>query len=300
MGVNLDQATADHAIAALATRQYGVVTRAQLTAMGLGRRAIDVRLAAGHLHRLHAGVYAVGHHAPRRETRWLAAVLACGDGAVLSHRSAASLWRIREGEGPRPDVTVDTRSGRAHRGIVVHRSQLAPTDRAVRFGIPVTSPTRTVFDLEHEVNDDALYGAFKEAQYLRLFNFPAADELLARRPSRALRALLADPILTRTRLEANMLRLCDRHGFPRPLTQQVVQTGKTVDFVWPDHQLVVETDGWEAHGTRAAFQADRTTSNALQLSGYTILRFTYNDVEHRSAYVARQLKAALYRGTSTS
>jgi very-short-patch-repair endonuclease len=284
----------DHAVAALAARQFGIVTRAQLVAAGLAPRAIDRRLSAGRLHRLHSGIYAVRHQAPSREARWMAAVLACGPGAVLSHRSAATLWRIRDGEGPRPDVTVAP-SGRRHPAITIHRSQLEPQDRTVQAGIPVTTPTRTFIDLEHEVDDDDLAQALREVQYQRRFNLKEAQALLARRPSRKLTALLKDLILVQNRLEARLIKLCDRYKLPRPLTQQVVRTGQRVDFLWPDHHLIVETDGWEAHGTRTAFQADRTASNTLQLAGYTILRFTDADVEHRPTEVARQLKRALAR-----
>jgi predicted transcriptional regulator of viral defense system len=134
------QAGVDHAIARLAATQYGIVTRVQLVAVGLDPRTIERRAAAGRLHRVHVGVYAVGHEAPRREARWLAAVLACGEGAVLSHRSAASLWTIREGQGPRPDVTVDTRNGRRHPGIAIHRAQLAPQDAASTPASPSPPP----------------------------------------------------------------------------------------------------------------------------------------------------------------
>jgi hypothetical protein len=163
MHADLDTEAVDHAIAALAARQFGVVTRAQLATVGLQRGAIAHRLAVGRLHRLHSGVFAVGHRSPRREARWLAAVLACGPGAVLSHRSAASLWRIRDGESLRPDVTVPGSNGRGHPGITIHRSQLPPQDVTVEAGIPVTSPTRTVFDLERELTGDELVRAFRQA-----------------------------------------------------------------------------------------------------------------------------------------
>jgi very-short-patch-repair endonuclease len=288
----LDKAGVDHAVAALAARQYGLVTRAQLVATGMQPGAIDRRLAAGRLHRLHSGVYAVGHTAPHSRARWLAAVLACGDGAVLSHRSAASLWKIRDGETRRPDVTILGPNGRSHPGIVIHRSPLEPAERRVRLRIPVTSPTRTWIDLEHEVSDDDFVRALQQVSFKRLLNLSEARAILNRRPSRRINMLLRDPILVQTELEARLAKLCDRYGFPRPLTQQAVEA-KRVDFFWPDQRLVVETDGWEGHGTRTAFQADRATSNAFQLAGYTILRFTYDDLEERPATVARQLRAAL-------
>ena len=286
------QAGVDHRIAALAARQYGVLTRSQLVGAGLERGAIAHRLATGRLHRLHPGVYAVGHSAPRRETRWLAAVLACGPGAVLSHRSAAALWRIREGEGARPDVTVATRNGRRPPGVVLHRSQLADRDRSHHEGIPVTSPARTLVDLAHKIDDDDLVRALRETQFLRRFDLVAMREVLARRPCRRLRVLIEDLVLTQSGIEDDLLAICDRHGVPCPLTQQVV-CGRRVDFLWPVERVVVEADGWEAHGTRSAFQADRALSNALQLAGYRILRFTSTDVRRRPAQVAQQILSAL-------
>jgi very-short-patch-repair endonuclease len=289
------QADVDFAVAAIAGRQYGVVTRAQLVAIGLGRGAIERRLRSGRLHPLHHGVYAVGHVAPHRRAGWLAAVLACGDGAVLSHRSAASLWRIRDGQAFQPDVTVATRNGRrGHPGIVIHRSPLEPGERRVHLRIPVTSLTRTSIDLEHEVDDDDLVHALREVRFQRRLYLREAQTILNRRPSRRIKALLKHLILVQNELEARLAKLCDRHGLPRPLTQQAVEA-KRVDFFWPDQRLIVETDGWEGHGTRTAFQADRATSNAFQLAGYTILRFTHEDLEDRPAYVASQIRAALER-----
>jgi very-short-patch-repair endonuclease len=287
----------DHLIAALAAGQYGRVARVQLVALGIDRGAIARRLTAGRLHRIHAGVYAVGHTAPSREARWLSAVLACGEGAVLSHRSAASLWRIREGEGPAVDVSIPARGRRSHPGIAVHGAKLVAADKILHRNIPVTTPARTLVDLAHEVSHDDLVRALRETQFLRRFDLRATREALARRPCRTLRALLEDLALTQTRLEDRFLRLCDRHRIPRPLTQRPV-LGRRVDFLWPRERVVVETDGWEAHGTRTAFQDDRTMSNALQLRGYTILRFTSTDLKRRPKRVADQIRAALAAGSN--
>lgn len=220
-------------------------------------------------------------------------MLACGPGAVLSHRSAASLWRIREGEGPRPDVTTSSGSARRHPGIHVHRSSLAADDRVVHAGIPVTSPARTLVDLAHEVHPDEMVRALREAQFRRMFDLTTTREALTRRPSRGLRLLIEDLVVTQTRLEDRLLAICDHHNIERPLTQHSVN-GHRADFVWPRQRLVVETDGWEAHGTRSAFQSDRASSNALQLRGYVILRFTAADLRRRPAQVARQIQAALH------
>jgi very-short-patch-repair endonuclease/predicted transcriptional regulator of viral defense system len=281
-------------IARVARRQFGVVTRAQLVALGATERQIGRWLASGRVHRVHAGIYAVGHAAPRREAKWLAAVLACGDGALLSHRSAATLWCIRDGEGPRPDVTVPYGSGRRHPKIAMHRGRLAPQDYARVRGIPVTSPARTLVDLAHELDPEELERAFREAQFLRRYDHAATKETLTRRPSRALRDLMERRAPTQSHREDDVLRICHRHRIPDPLTQQRLKAGR-VDFLWPAERLVVEADSWQAHGTPDAFQRDRASTNALQLAGYTVLRFTSNDLKYQPAKVARQIEQALTR-----
>jgi very-short-patch-repair endonuclease len=279
----------DRAISTLAGRQYGVVSRAQLVALGIDRGAVERRLASGRLLRLHRGVYAVGHRAPRREARWLAAVLACGDGAVLSRRSAAALWGIRNDEGPRPDVAV---ASPRHPGVAAHAASLATCDVTVRLAIPVTSPARTLVELARVVDPEDLVRAVRQAQFLRLFHVPSMQDVLQRRPSSALRRLIDDIAPTQSILEDRLLSICDRHRIPRPLTQQPIG-GRRVDFLWPGERVVVETDGWEGHSTPSAFQLDRTTSNALQLAGYAVLRFTHADIPRLSRQVAREIRAAL-------
>jgi very-short-patch-repair endonuclease len=281
----------DHAVAVLAARQYGVVTHAQLIRCGLSARAIARRVAAGRLHPLYRGVYAVGHRSPRRETTWVAATFACGDGAALSHRSAATLWRISDGEGPRPDVTVPTRNQRGHPDIHIHRPRRA-VDITRRHGIRVTTPAETLVDLAHELDAHQTRRALREAQFLRLFDLAATQAALGRRPSKHLNALIADLVLAQTDIEDRLLDLCDRHRLPRPRTQQPL-LGRSVDFLWPAERVVVETDGWEAHGTRDAFQADRAATNAFQLAGYTVLRFTSADVRRRARRTATQIRRAL-------
>jgi very-short-patch-repair endonuclease len=281
----------DHAVAALAARQYGVVTRSQLIDCGLTARAIDRRLAAGRLHPLYRGVYAAGHRAPRRETTWIAATLACGEGAALSHRSAATLWRIRDGEGPRPDVSVPGRAGRRQPGIAIHRPHRALTTTRHR-GIRVATPAETLVDLAHELDARATKRALREAQFLRLFDLAAIRQALGRRPSKHLSALIADLVLTQTDIEDRLLDLCDRHRLPRPRTQHPI-LGHNVDFAWPAQRVIVETDGWQAHGTRDAFQADRNATNAYQLAGYTALRFTNTDIERHPKRTATHIRRAL-------
>jgi very-short-patch-repair endonuclease len=279
--------TTDEEIAALAARQYGLVAGRQL---GMSADAVERRCQAGRLHRMHQGVYAVGHIAPHRETRWMAAVLAVGDG-VLSHRSAATLWRIRDGEGPQPDVTSAARH--RHPGIASHRANLVPADRAVHKAIPVTSPARTLADLAHCLPLDELLRAVREAQYLKLYDSKAIEDVLTRRPSKHLRALLP-ALVTQSEMEQRFLRICTSYALPTPQRQYRIGA-KRYDFAWPDWRVVVETDGWQAHGTPYAFQADRTQSNRLQVIGWLVLRFTWEDLTRRPRHVAATVRAALTR-----
>jgi hypothetical protein len=273
----------------LASRQYGVVSRSQLLAAGLHPSRIARELRARRLHRVHVGVYAVGHRSLSVEGRWLAAVLACGVCAVLSHRSGAVLWRLRTSDSGIASVTAPVQLTRPR--IETHRGRLATADRTVQRGIPVTSVSRTIVDVGHLLDDESLERVVREAQFRGLWNETAIRDALSRRSSPRVRASLGDVAPTQTRLEDRFLRLCDRHGIPRPLTQQGARP--RLDFVWPAHRLVVEVDGWESHRTRVAFQQDRTTTNALQLDGFVVLRFTWEDVNRRPAMVAGQIRRAL-------
>jgi very-short-patch-repair endonuclease len=277
----------DHRIGALASRQYGVVARRQLIGAGIDRGRIDRSIAAGRLLRLHTGVYAVGHRSPRDEARWIAATLACG--GVLSHLSAAALWRLIVRDNGLTHVTAasDLRHARIH----VHRARLRPADRTIHSRIPVTSVGRTLADLAHVLDDEALHRAVREAQFRRLFDEDAIRDVLVRRPAARLKAYLGDATLTQTELEDRFLRICRRHGVPTPSTQYGAKP--RVDFIWHDERVIVEVDGWEAHSTRVAFQQDRSTTNTLLLAGYLVLRFTYEDVLHRSQLVTSQVRQAL-------
>jgi very-short-patch-repair endonuclease len=220
----------------------------------------------------------------------MAAVLACGEGAVLSHRSAAMLLGLRSGAPLRAEVT--TRSRRRRAGIVAHRAVLADADRTVRHGIPVTSDARTLVDLGHALDEDEFERVVREAQYQRRFVIADLEDALRRRPCASLRRLLTDVARVQSDLERRFLRLCDRYGIPRPLTQQRIGP-RTVDFLWARERVIAETDGWRAHGTRRAFQADRSATNALQVAGHTVLRFTDQDLRRRHGQAAAQVLAAL-------
>jgi very-short-patch-repair endonuclease len=273
-------------IDSLAARQFGVVTRAQLLEIGWSPSRIARERRALRLHRIHAGVYAVGHRAIADRGRWLAATLAC-DG-VLSHHSAAALWELPVADNGLTRITATTERRRAR--IDAHRADLHPRDRTVRHGIPVTTVARTLADLAHSLDDESLHRVVREAQFRDRFDDDRVKDALTRRPARRLAAYLDDPTVTQTDLEDRFLRICRRYRIPTPLTQHGARP--RVDFCWPDRSLVVEVDGWHAHRTRVAFQDDRTNTNLLQLAGNVVLRYTWDDVRVRHAEVAAQVLSA--------
>lgn len=298
-------APVDRLISDLMAVQHGVVGRRQLQALGVRPGAIAHRMRVGRLHPLHRGVYAVGHRPMTAEGRWMAAVLACGDGALLSHRPAASLWDLLRGDGAALEVTVPVRSrGRRRPGITVHRPRaLSPEDASRRHGVPVTSPARTLFDLAEVVPGPALERAVERAEVLRIFDLGSVQRVLhensRRRGSAALRRILehhrADPALTRSELEDLFLALCAAHGIPRPRVNVGIGPYE-VDFLWPAERLVVETDGRAHHATRAAFESDRARDAQLTAAGYRVLRFTYRQVTREPEQVAALIRSALEGG----
>ncbi|HEX2102988.1 MAG TPA: hypothetical protein VHF51_05015 [Solirubrobacteraceae bacterium] len=261
MRAEMPSRSVDGHIAALAGRQYGVVTREQLLELGLGRAAIGHRVACARLHRLHAGVFAVGHRGLRREGWWLAAVLAAGPGAVLSHRSAAALWGIWDDRAT-VDVTVERRCRRPW--IDAHRTTLPEDEVTLERGIPVTTPARTLLDLAEQLAAHRLERAVHEAEYRRLTSPLSLDALLTRHQGRrgtaALKAIVErgkiGATMTKSELEARFLSMLDRHDLPRPLVNHRIGRYE-VDAIWPAQRLIVELDGRQAHATISAFERDR-------------------------------------------
>jgi very-short-patch-repair endonuclease len=255
-------ATADQVVASVAAKQHGIVTFAQLVSLGFHPRAISHRAAAGKLHRVYRGVYGVGHASLSSEGRWFAAVAACGKEALLSHRSAAQLWRMLPVGSGAIHVTAAGTAGRARRrGLVIHHSSSLPkTDRTRRNGIAVTTPARTLADLHRTEPANVVRRALRQASFLGL---ELGNE--GRRPR------------DRSELERRMLWVCRRYHLPLPEVN--VPIGPfTVDFLWRDRRLVVETDGWEAHRGRQAFEDDRARDAYLRLQRYEVLRFSWRQV----------------------
>jgi very-short-patch-repair endonuclease len=284
------------AIAALASRQYGLVSRDQLLQLGLGNRAIQRRMAAGRLHPIHRGVYAVGHRSLTQRSSELAAVLACGEGAMLSHRSAAKHWGLLQA-APRIEVSC-SRSRPPGPRIVVHRSPLTPEDRVVDEAIPVATVARTIVDLAAILTQRRLSDAVNEAEVRRLFDLHEIEAVLARVPGRRGRGRL-DRVLAawkprpfpRSEAEHRFLELCERHGLPRPRVNTNF-AGYEVDFLWPEAEVAVEVDGAHTHLTQQAFHRDRRRDRALAARGIQVLRVTWRDLE-AGAELSKQLEAIL-------
>jgi very-short-patch-repair endonuclease len=287
----------DAAIASLAAAQHGVISAQQLYGLGLPATTIRHRVTSSRLHRIHRGVYAVGHSRLSNEGRWMAAVLACGPGAALSHRSAAELWSIRRAprlstaagtSGQDPiDVTVPGVAGRKrHKAIALHRSStLSASECTRRDGIPVTKPARTLADLRPVLSDAEFAAVVREAEFLRL---PIGDRPGSRPGGVDRRAAER----TRTELESKFLALVRRHRLPRPEVNVRIDRFE-VDFLWRPQRLIVEVDGWESHGTRSAFEEDRARDARLKLLGYGVVRFTWRQVTSEGAGVPRALRALL-------
>jgi hypothetical protein len=267
----------------LARAQHGVLTRNDLLDLGFSSKGIKHRIQSGRLHLVARGVYAVGRPELSPRGRWMAAVLACGDGAALSHRSAAQLWGIGYEDGQRIDVSIRRASRLERPGIVVHARPKLPDGSVVRrFGIPVTHPVQTLIDLATELEIMRLERAVNEADKLDLVD----PETLRR----ALDAYGGMPGV-RTLLDRHTFRLSDSDleilfrplaiaaGFPVPLTKHWV-LGYETDFFFPDHQLIVETDGLRYHRTSSqqARMAKRDQKHVA--AGYRVLRFTHWQIAH--------------------
>ena len=290
----------ERAIAALAARQHGVVAARQLAALGLTYASVRHRVRTGRLHVVHRGVYAVGHPRITRRGRWMAAVLACGDGAVLSHRSAAALLGLRPDGRSSVDVIAAGRGRRSRRGITLHSaSGLKSGDHGTCDGIPVTSVPRTLLDLAAVVDARQLERAFEAAERMRLLDMRALHELAHRSRGHhglgAFRRLidhLHDVPETATELERRFIDLCDNHALPRPACNVALE-GFVVDALWPHARLVAELDSFGFHRTRAMFESDRARDATLQLAGYRVLRITSRRMEHDADRVAEAIRGLL-------
>lgn len=296
--------TLDAEVAELARRQYGVASRRQLLEAGLNVKAIDYRLAIGRLHSLRQGVYAVGHQLIPREGRWLAAALASGPEAVLSHWSAAALWRIRPNSRSVIDVTTPRKS-RSRDGIRRHQKALPDDEVTTERGIPVTSAARTIFDLAATEDTDAVVAMLRELEFRRLWGSLSLPDLVDRYPGErgrrrvlgALERLAEEPGGRRhSKLEERFAPFLQHHRLPQPRFNDWILLGPRryrVDCHWPGTGQVVELDGWAGHGTRAAFRGDRARDRALRVAGYSVTRLTWNQLDDEPEQIAADLRALL-------
>jgi hypothetical protein len=263
-----------------------VLSRSQLLDLGISPAAIATWRRRQRLQVVHRGVYSVGHTALRAEGHRLAAVLACGPGAVLSHRTAAAHWGLLGTDQTRIDVTAP-RGRHGAPGIRLHRSRsLDAQDTNNHQGIPITSVSRTLLDLAATARPSELERALAQSERLQLYDHRAIQSTIVKNNGHRGTQVLAQatsrtPKWTRNEWEAEFLALIRKAGLPEPETNDAFHVPDyghcEPDYHWPEHRVIVETDGFETHGTRAAFHADRAKDAALTASGYRVLRFTRDD-----------------------
>lgn len=288
------RASVDWRIARVARVQHGIVTTAQLVEVGLTKSAIAKRAHRGRLHRIHRGIYAVGHEGLSEEAQWMAAVLVCGHDAVLSHGAAAVHWGLLRPLGGPIDVSIPSQRGRKRRqGICIHRCTTlgkAPLSTSgslrrlvplvtVRDRIPVTTVPRTLADIPSTLAPYLVRRAIRQAEFLKLPTGIETDR-------------------TRSDLERDFLRLCRRYRLPLPEVNVPIG-GMTVDFLWREQMLGVETDSYATHGGTVAFEDDRERDLRLRRLGYSVHHFSERQMELEPAAVAADVAAAL-RGTGTT
>ncbi|HEV7771521.1 MAG TPA: type IV toxin-antitoxin system AbiEi family antitoxin domain-containing protein [Solirubrobacterales bacterium] len=266
-------------LARIAVRQHGVVSVAQLYEIGIDKSGVSRRVRLGRLQRLHRGIYGVGHRPVSRRGFWMAAALACGEGAVLSHRSAAELWELLRPRRGVIEVSTPRRGGRAERtGIRLHRCPSLVVGMVTqRHGIPVTTPARTISDLRGTVPQWLWRRAVRQAE---LAGYRLGPEVKSDR--------------TRSDLERDFLRICRRTGLPAPEVN--VKVGRwTVDFLWRDERLAVETDSYRYHRGRIAFQDDHARELDLRRLGFELRRFDERQISEQPERVAADLVDGLGR-----
>jgi very-short-patch-repair endonuclease len=283
-------------IVALAERQHGVVARQQLLRAGVFPHVIDHKLALGRLHRLHRGVYAVGHCRLTREGRWMGAVLAAGEGAVLSHRAAAALLGL--GHFLRIEVTAPAH--RARPGIDVHTSIVPPDEVTAEQGIPVTTIPRTLVDLASVLPPHRVERAVNEAEVQRHTDHLSLADLVERYPGRrgirTIKSVLArletGVTVTRSELESRFLAFTRQARLTSPLVNAHL-LGFECDCVWPKQRVIVELDGHATHSTREAFEQDRARDRTLQAEGWQVVRVTWRQLHESPEGLAADLRKIL-------
>jgi very-short-patch-repair endonuclease len=292
----------DRAIGRIAESQYGVISGAQLSELAVGRGAVRHRIDAGRLHAVHRGVYAiVGPRLLTQRGRWMAAVLACGPGTVVSHFAAAWLWGIRRSS--RIELTVP-RGRRPRPGIHLHWANLPDDETTTHRGIPTTTVPRTLLDLSAVVQRDELRSAMRQAEQLRLTDRLWLGDLIERDPRKAgtatLRAIVQEAQrglnVVKSELEERFQAFLINAGLPLPATNVLIE-GYEVDCVWPEARLIVELDSRTHHAVTEAFEADRARDRTLEASGWRVVRITWRQLHDTPGAVEADLRKLIARLT---
>jgi Transcriptional regulator, AbiEi antitoxin len=280
----------------MASRSHGVVTRPQLLEAGVTSRQIEVRLGSGALIPVHRGVYRVGHRAPSVEAQYLAAALACGEGALLSGPPAAYLLRLLKGRPPTPEVSTPAK--RRVRGLTVRRAGGLEDDAITWRGIPVTSVPRTLVDLAGDTPVDDLARVCHEAGVLYRTTPAMVKAVLERRPCsrgapKLWAVMLGDTPAVLSRLERGGLALIKDEGLSRPPHVNRSASGRRVDFRWPEQRLTVELDSYRYHNSRYSWEQDRKREREARRRGDEFRRYTWGDVFEDSTLMRAELRALL-------
>jgi very-short-patch-repair endonuclease len=288
--------TVEQAVAAIARRQHGVVTRAQLLDAGVSGKEVDRRLEKGALLRIHRGVYRVGHRAPSIEARYMAAVLACGEGALLCGLAAAHLWGLTKGSAPPPEVTAPTE--RRVKGVKTHRRRGGEPERGTKCrGIPITTVPSTLVDASSLLSLPDLARACHEAGVKYGTTPKQVDAVLEQRPNapgaaKLRKVLRGEQRVSLSALERRFLKLLREANLPLPETNKPAGT-KRVDCRWPAHKLTIELDSYRYHRSRHAWEQDRKREREARARGDDFCRYTHDDVFERPDQVLGELTVLL-------
>lgn len=287
----------EHRIARIAASQDNVISLEQLLEAGLGHDAVVHRVKARTMQRLHRGVFLLGAAPPTPMARARAAVMACGEGAVVSHRSAAEMFGLLPQTDREVDVTVVSRNPGFHPGVRLHRPRALARHHVTSVrGIPVTSVARTIADLAATESPREVEQAYQEALYREIVTPGSVGAVLEGEPRRrgapVIRALIDDPRMTRSDRERALLKLIDAAQLPRPVTN-VRLHGYLVDAYWPEQRLVLEFDGWRAHGHRGAFDRDRKRDQVMLANGVRAMRVTDRHLTREPVALGARIAQAL-------